>query len=108
MDFAFISDPVFIAGVVFGIVIVVGAFAAKYPLLFALLKKKIDEAEVFIHANESAVPAEFKGLLDDAKKALDDLKLAMEDDTVSYAEVYVLGLDFLAIVEEVKSLVMNK
>jgi len=108
MSYEFISDPVFIAGLVFGVVIAFATFAIKYPVLLALLKKKIAEAEVFVLANEASVPPEFKGIVDDVKEALKDLKMALEDDNLSYQEVYEIALDFLALADEMKDLILHK
>lgn len=108
MEFEFVTDPIFLAGLALGVVIVFGAFAVRYPLLLALAKKKIAEAEAFVLANEASVPPEFKGIVDDAKECLKDLKFALEDDRISYQEVYMLALDFLAIADEVKDVIMHK
>lgn len=108
MEFEFVSDPVFIAGLVFGVVIAFGAFAVKYPLLLALIKKKLAEAEVFVLANEAMVPSEFAGIVEDVKESLKDLNMAFEDDSLSYREVYEIALDFLAVADEMKDVILHK
>lgn len=101
------SNPMFVAGLALGIVIVFGYLKLKYPVLVKMARANVDEAVVFFAANKEKVPDEFKGIVEDAEMTLNDLKAALSDEEIDYKEVYLLSKDFLAIADELKGIVLK-
>ena len=101
-------DPVWIVG---GLVVLAGGvtyFFKVKPDILTKIKASVLEADAWIDKHKDEVPAEFKSLLEDVETLVHDFKFALEDDKLTYDEVKEMGLDTLALFEELKGLFYKK
>jgi hypothetical protein len=101
-------DPVYIVGALF----VAGAAITYYfkvrPDGLTKIKAYVLEADAWIDNHKGEVPLEFKPMLDDVEQFIHDFKKALEDDKITYTELKEMGLDALALFEELKQIVIKK